>query len=235
MSFDKSRKRGRRRRDRESNRAMITDFAAKMRERQAHVFLLAIAACVALTLAAMYLVDLPTARFVHTLPWAQGLRSPALGLPVLVTLSGVAIFVGAVWVAYGHVPHKLQEILIVASFSLTSSVCIDELLLKRLFGREPPDDFLQSGVDAFRWFQGVPTDAFPSGHAVQIVSVGTVFLIAYPQWRAGWLALMGVGLIALVLGNWHFVSDVIAGTGVGASVGIATMVLWRSRSQWRTP
>lgn len=214
---------------------MITDFAAKMRERQTHVFLLAIGACVALTLAAMHLVDLPVARFVHTLPWAQELRSPVLGLPVLVTLSGMAIFVGAVWVAHGHDPRKLQEILIVASFSLTSSVCIDELLLKRIFGRETPGEFLGSGVDAFNWFRGVPTDAFPSGHAVQIVSVGTVFLLAYPQQRAGWLALMVVGLIALVLGNWHFVSDVIAGTGVGASAGIATMVLWRSRSQWRAP
>ena len=197
-------------------------------------FALAMGACVVLTLAAMYLVDLPTARFVHTLPWAQGLRSPALGLPVLVTLSGLAILAGALWVANGHVPQKLQEILIVASFSLTSSVCVDELLLKRLFGREAPDVFLQTGVDAFNWFQGTPFDAFPSGHAVQIVSVGTVFLIGYPRQRAAWLTLMGVGLIALVLGNWHFVSDVIAGTGVGASAGIATTVLWRSRAQWRT-
>jgi len=210
---------------------MIMDFVGKMRGKQMQGFLLALGAGLVLTLAAMVLVDVPIARFVHTLPWAQGLRSPALGLPVLVTLSGVAIFVGAAWVANGHVPRKLQEILLVASFSLTSSVCIDELLLKRLFGRETPDVFLQTGVDTFHWFQGAPTDAFPSGHAVQIVSVGTVFLMAYPRQRAAWLALMSVGLIALVLGNWHFVSDVLAGTGVGASAGIATMVLWRSRSE----
>jgi membrane-associated phospholipid phosphatase len=205
-----------------------------MSGKQIRAFLLAMGVGLILIVASIRLVDIPIAQFVHTLPWAQDLQSPALGLPVLVTLSGVAILFGALWVASDHAPQKLQEILIVASFSLTSSVCIDELLLKPLFGRETPDGFLLTGVDAFHWFHGAPTDAFPSGHAVQIVSVGTVFLMGYPQWRAAWLALMGVGLIALVLGNWHFVSDVIAGTGVGASVGLATTVLWRSRSQWRT-
>jgi membrane-associated phospholipid phosphatase len=227
MSFEKSRKRG----PVETGRKMIPVFATMIGGEQMRAFLLAMGAVVVLVLVSLTLVDVPVARFVHTLPWAQNLRSPALGLPVLVTLSGVAIFCGALLVANGHVPHKLQEILIVASFSLTSSVCIDELLLKRFFGRETPDEFLQGGVDAFNWFQGTPNTAFPSGHAVQIVSVGTVFLLAYPRQRAAWLTLMGVGLIALVLGNWHFVSDVVAGTGVGASAGIATTVLWRAKSR----
>lgn len=227
MSFDKSRKRGLV----ETGRTVITAFATKIGGEQMRTFLLAVVAGVVLVLVSLTLVDAPVARFVHTLPWAQDIRSPALGLPVLVTLSGVVIFFGALWVVNGHAPRKLQEILIVASFSLTSSVCIDELLLKRLFGRKTPDEFLQSGVDAFHWFQGTPNTAFPSGHAVQIVSVGTVFLLAYPRQRAAWLALMGVGLIALVLGNWHFVSDVVAGAGVGACAGIATTVLWRAKSQ----
>jgi membrane-associated phospholipid phosphatase len=217
------------------NRSMTTDSAVTMSGKHIRAFLLAMGACFVLILISLRLVDIPVARFVHTLPWAQDLRSPALSLPILVILSGVAIFAGALWITFGHAPRKLQEILIVASFSLTSSVCIDELLLKRFFGREVPDVFLQTGVDAFRWFQGGPMDAFPSGHAVQIASVGTVFLLGYPRLRAAWLALMGIGLIALVLGNWHFVSDVLAGSTVGACAGIATTVLWRSRSQWRSP
>jgi membrane-associated phospholipid phosphatase len=233
MSFERSRKHKTTKRAGGNVQTAIKDFAATMSGKQIRAFLLAIGAGLVLIVAAKYLVDIPTARFVHTLPWAQNLHSQALGLPVLITLSGVAIFVGAVWVGNGHVPQKLQETLIVASFSLTSSVCIDELLLKRLFGRETPNEFLQSGVDAFHWFQGAPTDAFPSGHAVQIVSVGIVFLIGYPRQRAAWLALMGIGLIALVLGNWHFVSDVLAGTCVGACAGLATTVLWRSRPEWR--
>jgi membrane-associated phospholipid phosphatase len=218
--------------NRSNGPAMTTESATTISGRHVRAFLLAIAAGLVLIFLSLRLVDIPVARFVHTLPWAQELRSPALGLPILVILSGVAIFASALWVTFGHPPRKLQEVLIVASFSLTSSVCIDELLLKRFFGREIPDIFLQTGVDAFHWFQGAPTDAFPSGHAVQIVSVGSVFLLAYPRFRVAWLALMGIGLIALVLGNFHFVGDVLAGSLVGACAGIATTVLWRSRSQW---
>jgi membrane-associated phospholipid phosphatase len=193
------------------------------------VLLISLSAGVLLILAALNFVDDPVARFVHTLPWSLTLRSPALGLPVLVTLSGITVLAGIIRIANGHRLPKLMEILIIASFSLTWSVCINEFVLKTLFGRKTPDEFLQSGLDVFHWLQGTPTTSFPSGHAVQIVSVGIMFLLAYPRQRPVWLALMSLGLAALILGNWHFVSDVIAGAAFGAISGIATMALWRKR------
>jgi membrane-associated phospholipid phosphatase len=192
--------------------------------------LIALAISALLIFATIYFIDDPVARYVHTLPWAQSLRSPVLGLPVLVTLSAIAVVAGAIVAANGRSLSKFVETLIVASFGLTFSVCIVEFVLKRIFGRETPDEFLQNGIDAFRWFQGLPTNSFPSGHAVQIVSVGIIFLMAYPRFRTAWLSLMGLGLIALVLGNWHFVSDVIAGAAFGAVGGTAIMTLWRSKS-----
>jgi membrane-associated phospholipid phosphatase len=192
--------------------------------------LIALGACALLILAAVYFADDPVARFVHTLPWASTLRSPALGWPVLIALSCVTVLAGAAQTASRHPSRKLMEILIVASFSLTWSDCINEFILKRLFGRKTPDDFLRDGIDAFHWLQGTPISSFPSGHAVQIASVGIVFLMAYPRQRAAWLALMGLGLMALVLGNWHFASDVIAGTAVGAVGAVATLSLWRAKA-----
>jgi len=182
-----------------------------------------------LVFAAIYFIDDPVARYVHTLPWARSLRSPALGLPVLVTLSGIAVVLAAIIAANGHSLSKFAETVVVASLGLTFSVCVDEFILKNAFGREIPDEFLQSGIDTFHWFRGVPTSSFPSGHAVQIVSVGIIFLMAYPRFRTAWLSFMGLGMVALVLGNWHFVSDVIAGAAFGAVGGTATMTLWRSR------
>ncbi len=195
------------------------------------VLLIASVVWAVLILAALCFVDAPVARFVHTLPWSSAIPLPALGLPVLVALSGIVIVSSAARAATGHALHDLMEILIIASFSLISSVCIDELILKPVFGRETPVAFLTNGVDAFRWFQGSSSNSFPSGHAVQIVSVGTVLLMAYPRQRPAWLALMGVALFALVLGNWHFVSDVIAGAGVGAVGGAATTLLWRLKPE----
>ncbi|HTV28732.1 MAG TPA: phosphatase PAP2 family protein, partial [Xanthobacteraceae bacterium] len=134
------------------------------------------------------------ARFVHTLPWAESLRSPVRGAPVLAALGGVATLVGAFWAKTGHTLKKLQEVLIIASFSLAVSVCLDEFVLRPFFGRQTPDEFLLGGKDAFHWFQGSFISSFPSGHAVQIVSVGTIFFAAYPRQRPFWLALMGIGL-----------------------------------------
>lgn len=183
-----------------------------------------------LVVAAIFFVDDPVARFIHDLSWAEILRSPVLGMPILLTLSGVAVILLAACAANGYSLSKFAEIVIVVSFSLTFSVCIVEFVLKRIFGRETPDEFLQNGIDTFHWFQGTPINSFPSGHAVQIVSVGTVLLVAYPRHRAAWLSIMGLGLIVLVLGNWHFVSDVVAGAAVGAVCGSATVTLWRLKS-----
>lgn len=147
--------------NRSNGPAMITGSATTISGKHVRAFLLAIAAGLVLIFLSLRLVDIPVARFVHTLPWAQELRSPALGLPILVILSGVAIFAGALWVTIGHVPQKLQEVLIVASFSLTSSVCIDELLLKRFSAAKSrtysckPASMRSAGFKVDRWMRSL--------------------------------------------------------------------------------
>jgi membrane-associated phospholipid phosphatase len=195
--------------------------------------LIALPAGVILILAARLFADHAVAHFVQTLPWAREMRAPELGFPILVILSGCGILAGAWQALRGQTLHRLTECAILASFSLTWAVCLDEFVLKRLFGRETPDVFLQTGSDHLHWLQGSQFDSFPSGHAVQIVSVGTVFLLGFPRYRALWLSGMAAVCIALVLGNWHFVSDVIAGAGVGAIGGLAAVVLWKARAQAR--
>jgi membrane-associated phospholipid phosphatase len=123
----------------------------------------------------------------------------------------------------------ITEVLVLASFSLTWSLSINEFVLKLIFGRETPDEFLRTGLDAFHPLEGAPWSSFPSGHAVQIVSVVSVFMMTYPKQRPVWIGLMGAGLVALILGNWHFVSDVIAGAAFGGLGGAATVTLWRQR------
>ena len=179
-----------------------------------------------LALLGVFFVDDAVARFVSTLPWSRVFHSVALGSPVLVSIACAIVIAGAVQNARGRPLGRLMQVLVVASFSLVWSVCVDEFVLKYIFGRETPGEFLKTGLDSFHWFQGGPMTSFPSGHAVQIMAVGGVFLMAYPQKRLVWFALMGVGLVALVLGNWHFVSDVIAGAAFGFSGGVATFALW---------
>jgi len=196
--------------------------------------LIAIGMAVFLTICSLLFADHSVAQFVSKLPWASKLQQPALGLPILVLLSCVTIVAAALQSATGRPVSSVMQVLVVASFSLVWSVCVDEFILKTIFGRETPDQFLQTGVDAFHWFKGQPTSSFPSGHAVQIMAIGVVLAMAYPRRRIIWFVLMGIGLLALVLGNWHFASDVIAGAAFGALGGVATFGLWRRSNMGAT-
>ena len=176
---------------------------------------------------AVFLVDDPVARFVSRLPWSGAIHSKALGSPVLVIISGLTIVAGGFQATSGRPLSRLMQTMVIASFSLVWSVCIDEFVLKYVFGRDAPAQFLETGFDVFHWFQGAQNASFPSGHAVQLASVGSVFVLAYPKRWPIWCAFTCVGLVALVLGNWHFVSDVVAGAAIGIIGGIATFKLWQ--------
>jgi len=86
-------------------------------------------------------------------------------------------------------------------------------------------DFISSGPVSH-------SKSFPSGHAAVAAAVMSVLWILYPRLRVAWgIGIVGAdaGLVAL---NFHFLSDVVAGSFVGASTGLFTVALWRaSRSQ----
>jgi len=181
------------------------------------------------TLITVVFLDEPLARFINTLTWTRAAHNPALGFPVLILLACILVPVGAAANWSSQSWRGIVEPLVVASFSLTWSVAINDFLLKFVFGRPTPDDFMATGSDRFHWLHGVPTDSFPSGHAVQIASIGYVFVLLFPRYRVAWFGLMAAGLSALVLGNWHFLGDVIAGAAFGGVGAVTTLSLWRFR------
>ncbi|HWU35044.1 MAG TPA: phosphatase PAP2 family protein [Methylovorus sp.] len=68
-----------------------------------------------------------------------------------------------------------------------------------------------------RWY-----DAFPSGHMVVFMTVFMALWQFYPRWRP-WCAAGSMLLaVALIITNYHYVSDVIAGTYIGMLVYLAT-------------
>jgi membrane-associated phospholipid phosphatase len=78
-----------------------------------------------------------------------------------------------------------------------------------------------TGTYGFHAFQsGDDVGSFPSGHATRILAFATVFWIALPRSRAVWIVLCPPMLLALVAMDYHFVSDVIAGSVLGGIVGV---------------
>lgn len=75
----------------------------------------------------------------------------------------------------------------------------------------------------FHWFDlsvgGGDIGSFPSGHSARIVGFAAVWWIAVPRSRVLCILLAPPMVISLVAMNYHFVSDVIAGSVLGGIVG----------------
>jgi membrane-associated phospholipid phosphatase len=110
-----------------------------------------------------------------------------------------------------------------------SSICayaINSTILKPMFGVFPPGYVTTGWPHIAQFFQGSPDSSFPSGHMALAGAFVGVLMRHYPKkvWPlAGVLA--GGGLL-LVLGNWHFLSDVLAGTFFGVSTGLFAAEVW---------
>jgi membrane-associated phospholipid phosphatase len=106
--------------------------------------------------------------------------------------------------------------------------------LKFLFGRTWPaysePSFIFEGAYGFHPFHGGPDfGSFPSGHTAAVCAVAVILWIYMPMVRT--LCVVGVVTIsvALLAGDFHFLSDVIAGAFVGMSLSALVVNMWEHR------
>lgn len=101
-----------------------------------------------------------------------------------------------------------------------------KVILKLVFGRIRTRDWLvQPQLDGFHWFHGTGVfNGFPSGHMIVFAAMAAAVWHYYPRYRGALAALLSLLAAALVLLDYHFVSDVIAGTYFGLLV---YWVVWR--------
>jgi membrane-associated phospholipid phosphatase len=77
-----------------------------------------------------------------------------------------------------------------------------------------------TGAYGFHPFEtGDDTGSFPSGHAARILAFFTVLWLTLPRGRIAYALMALPMLVALVAMNYHFVSDVVAGSVLGGVVG----------------
>lgn len=95
-------------------------------------------------------------------------------------------------------------------------------LLKIVFGRPVPLTVRQiNGQLVFHFFHGNHHSSFPSGHMALLAAFATVLWQSYPGMRLFLPAVLCVAGAAMVAGNWHYVSDIIAGAALGIAMGLA--------------
>jgi membrane-associated phospholipid phosphatase len=103
--------------------------------------------------------------------------------------------------------------------------------LKYVFGRTWPKyghpTLIHDGAYGFHPFHaGSGFESFPSGHMTATCALLSVLWIYYPRFRPLYAACASALATALVAGDYHFLSDVIAGSFLGASIGVGVASAW---------
>ena len=187
------------------------------------------ALCIAAVLLCYFWIDRPVAFFVyrHHINRFQVFRSLTYPPPEVQNWSALVLTILVVRRAWGPFL-RWQKVLLVACLSL---IVADDfrISLGDVFGRYWPETWthdnpslIGTGTYGFHPFQrGDDIGSFPSGHACRILGFAAVWMIAMPRSRTVQIVvivLCAPMLMSLVAMNYHFVSDVIAGTVLGGIV-----------------
>lgn len=173
-----------------------------------------------------------------TLPTSRGLMSYLVDWPPLMT--GISPFL--LLVAVSLRPGRGRDLLILMSLSLLFTFVLKNDL-KWIFSREWPmtwinnnPSWIRDHVYGFRWFQGNifqgndTTGSFPSGHTAvafaTFLPVGLIYRRALPCC----IALAAMEGLAMILFDYHFLSDVLAGALVGITCTMTVRTVIHSSS-----
>jgi len=192
--------------------------------------LIATAFCIGAVLICYFWIDRPVAFFVydHRINKIQVFRWLTYPPPEVQNWSALALTILMVRRAWGSFL-RWQKTLFVACLSL---------IVGDVFGRYWPETWthdnsslIGTGTYGFHPFQrGDDVGSFPSGHATRILAFATVWLIAIPRNRILQVVVIVLSasmLVSLVAMNYHFVSDVIAGSVLGGIVAMYAAQLAR--------
>jgi len=191
--------------------------------------LIATGLCVAAVAMCYFWIDRPVAFFVyhHQINKFQIFRWLTYPPPELQNWSALVLTILMVRRAWGPFL-QWQKVLLVSFLSLIVADSL-RISLGDVFGRYWPETWIHdnpslisTGTYGFHPFQrGDDIGSFPSGHACRILGFATVWLIAMHRNRtvqAIVIVLCAPMLMSLVAMNYHFVSDVIAGSVLGGIV-----------------
>ena len=191
-------------------------------------WLWAAAACAVLVAIAIAWLDRPLATFSHANFHGEAVFDWMQRLPEYLTGAAALILLGLVIsAALGWAPRGVCEVLVRASLSLAAAVLIKDQL-KYLFGRTWPEtwvnnnpSYIKDGVFGFFPLHGgAGGSSFPSGHMTAVTSVLAVLWVRWPRLR--WLyALLWLDVVVGLLGaDYHWLSDIVAGSFLGTAVGV---------------
>jgi membrane-associated phospholipid phosphatase len=195
------------------------------------MWFLSLAICtLAVALSFVYL-DVPIAHSVQGVLGSTESLGKGFASAVLLGIeASVALTLICIRITRGHLSRFGEA----AALACLTSICahaVNDSALKLFFGVPNPAAVLQGAQHAFSFLTGSPGSSFPSGHMILAGAFAGVFMRLYRVSIVPLSALLLIASVLLVAGDWHFVSDVIAGTFLGVSVGLLAGEVWLAHSK----
>jgi membrane-associated phospholipid phosphatase len=195
------------------------------------VWALSLAVCAAAVTFSFVRIDVPTAlRFWNASRLLRPLNEGLGSAVILSAESAVILFIVVVRLTTGHISVFGQTLAIACLASMCTYV-INDHVLKVIFGVPTPADVMHGARHRFHLWIGSEASSFPSGHMALAGAFAGVFMRLYKAsiWPLAALLALAAGL--LLVGDWHFLSDIIAGVFVGISAGTLAGEGWADHSK----
>ncbi len=194
------------------------------------VWLLSLLACAAAAAFSFVRMDVPAA--LHFWSVGRFLRplNEAFGAAIILSAESTVI---VAMVLARLVRGRVSVFGETLAISCLTSICaygINDHVLKVFFGVPNPAAVIHGARHSVNFWMGSEGSSFPSGHMVLAGAFAGVFmrLNRASIWPLAAMLLLAAGL--LVVGDWHFLSDVIAGTFFGMSAGVLAGEAWAVHS-----
>lgn len=199
-----------------------------------------LAVCLVLIIFGCLYVDVRLAEFVSEKVGLDFLLSKSISnlpdlLLVLVCISTVMSWTGRLYLSRKPAQSRNLDLLESVGVSVPLAYILKQIL-KELFGRTNTRYWLLHPYQfGFHWFHGGGDfSSFPSGH----MAVFTALMLAvgryFPRLRPVCAALLFILALALIVTQYHFFSDLVAGVCLGVTVhaltirGLSALHGWRS-------
>lgn len=194
------------------------------------MWLLSLLICTLVVVVAFVYFDLPIAHRVDgILESTETLGAGFASVVLLGVEAAVALALVIARVTRGHLS-PFREATALACLTSICAYAINDRMLKLIFGVPDPEAVLHGTQHAFNLLSGSSNCSFPSGHMVLASAFAGVFMRLYRTSILPLSALLLIAAVLLIVGDWHFVSDVIAGTFVGVSAGLLAGEVWLAHS-----
>jgi membrane-associated phospholipid phosphatase len=155
------------------------------------------------------------------------------GASIVLTLEA-AVAVGLILarVVRGHIS-RFGEAVAIACLASICTYGINSEVLKPFFGVPNTMQVMEGARHSFNFLMGSESSSFPSGHMILASAFAGVLMRLYRISVWPLCVLLVIAAVLLVVGDWHFLSDVIAGAFAGLSAGILAGEAWSVHLSWR--